>query len=80
MPVPGSRGSCSASQARRSAWSRSWIASSRRLRPRQRPADDLDALAELLDDVGDDAVVRGGRRREDRDRSGSAARSRPMRR
>ena len=36
-------------------------------RPGQRSADDLHADAELLDDVGDDAVVRGGGGREDRD-------------
>ena len=35
--------------------------------PGERPADDLHADAELLDDVGDHAVVRGGGGREDRD-------------
>ena len=34
---------------------------------RQRPAEDLDAVPELRDDVGDDPVVGGGRRRQDRD-------------
>ena len=33
----------------------------------QRPADDLDALAQLIGDVGNDAVVRGRGRGEDRD-------------
>ncbi len=33
---------------------------------RQRTAEDLDAVPELLDDVGHDAVVGRGRRRQDR--------------
>ena len=43
MPLPGSFGICSASQARRSAWSASGMASSRSESPGERPADDLDA-------------------------------------
>ena len=66
MPLPGIRGSCSASQARRSAWFCEHDRIEFQGVARERAAQDRGVLAELVGDVGDDAVVGGGGRGEDR--------------
>ena len=62
---PAAAGSCSASQASRSAWFASGIASRVSESRVSGPRRTVDVVAELLGHVLDDAVVGGGGRRED---------------
>ena len=67
MPVPGSFGTVSASHASRSAGCGSCTTSSARLSRSSGPRSTKQIVAELIDDVFDDAVVGGGGRAQHRD-------------